>query len=188
MRNKLKENADWYLNERSRKVYVRTRIENDVMKHLTSRFKKDFIKSFLIVEEIFDDLNRVFNDSNKRMTVLKTYKRLKRIEANKKFYTFWLEFQRLTSDSEIYDEEVLLKDFKDKIFWDLQRTLIFDIYKTNNLYEFARLYQFIDQTLRDVSTKLRNIVRNNYNKSIPKNTANNQELSREQSNISSSKS
>jgi hypothetical protein len=86
------------------------------MKHLASRFKKDSIKSFLIAEEIFDDLNRMFDDFNKRVNALKTYKRLKQIEANKKFHTFFAKFQRLTSDLKIYDETILLEDLKNKMF------------------------------------------------------------------------
>jgi hypothetical protein len=86
------------------------------MKHLTSRFKKNSIKSFLTAEEIFDDLNRVFDNFNKKVNVLKTYKRLKQVKTNKKFHTFFAEFQRLTSDSKIYDEAILLKDLKDKMF------------------------------------------------------------------------
>jgi hypothetical protein len=78
-------------------------------------------------------MNRVFDDSNKRVNALKIYRRLKQIEANKKFHTFWVEFQRLISDSEIYDEVVLLKDLKNKMSWDLQRTLASDIYKVTNL-------------------------------------------------------
>jgi hypothetical protein len=109
------------------------------MKHLSARFKKDFIKSFVIVEDVFDDLNKVFDDSNKRVNALKTYRPLKQVEVSKKFYTFWVEFQRLTSDSELYDEEALLKDLNDKMFWDFQRTLASDIYKAIDLYEFARL-------------------------------------------------
>jgi hypothetical protein len=124
MKNKLKKNADWFSIETSKKAYVRTRIDEDTMKHLASRFKKDSIKSFMIVEKIFDDLNRVFDDLNKRINVLKAYKRLKQIEINKKFHTFWTEFQRLVSDSKIYDEITLLKNLKDKMFWDLQKTLI----------------------------------------------------------------
>jgi hypothetical protein len=77
MRNKLKENADWFLIETSKKTYVRTRIDENAMKHLASRFKKNSIKSFLIAEKIFDDLNRVFDDLNKKVNALKTYKRLK---------------------------------------------------------------------------------------------------------------
>ncbi len=58
------------------------------MKHLFVRFKKNSIKLFLITKEIFDDLNCVFNDFNKRVNVLKTYKRLKQVKMNKEFRTF----------------------------------------------------------------------------------------------------
>ncbi len=58
------------------------------MKHLFARFKKNSIKFFLIAKKIFDDLNRVFDNSNKRINALKIYKRLKQIKMNKKFHTF----------------------------------------------------------------------------------------------------
>jgi hypothetical protein len=86
----------------------------------------------------------------------------------------------LTSDLEIYDEAILLKDLKDKMFWDLQKTLTSDIYKITDLYEFARLCQFIDQTLRDVNNKTRNFNRDDYEESISKVNINNQESSRDQ--------
>jgi predicted RNA-binding Zn-ribbon protein involved in translation (DUF1610 family) len=180
MRNKLEENADWFSIKTSKKTYVRTRIDEDAMKHLASRFKKNSIKSFFIAEEIFDNLNRVFDDSNKRVNALKTYRRLKQIKTNKEFHTFFAKFQRLTSDSKIYDEAILLKDLKDKMFWNLQKTLASDIYKTIDLYEFARLCQFIDQTLRDVDNKTRNSNRDDYEESISRVNINNQESSRDQ--------
>ncbi len=74
--------------ETSKKVYVRIRIDENAMKHLFARFKKNSIKFFLIAKEIFDDLNRVFDDFNKRVNALKTYKRLKQVKVNKKFHTF----------------------------------------------------------------------------------------------------
>jgi hypothetical protein len=188
MRNKLKKNADWFSTETSKKTYVRTWIDEDSMKHLASQFKKNSIKSFLIVEEIFDDLNRMFDDFNKKVNALKAYRRLKQIEINKKFHTFFAEFQRLTNDSKIYDETILLKDLKNKMFWDLQRTLTSDIYKTIDLYEFARLCQFTDQTLRDVDSKIRNVSRDDYEESTSKNNANYQESFRDQSNASRSRS
>ncbi len=55
MKNKLKENADWFSIETSKKAYVHTRIDENAMKHLFSRFKKNSIKLFMIVEKIFDD-------------------------------------------------------------------------------------------------------------------------------------
>jgi hypothetical protein len=158
------------------------------MKHLASRFKKDSIKSFLIAEEIFDDLNRMFDDFNKKVNVLKTYRRLKQVKINKKFHTFFAEFQRLTSDSKIYDETILLKDLKNKMFWDLQKTLTSNIYKAIDLYKFVRLCQFTDQTLKDVNSKIKNVNRDDYEKSISRSNANYQESSRDQSNTSRSRS
>jgi PDZ domain-containing secreted protein len=93
----------------------------------------------------------------------------------------------LTSDSEIYDEAILLKDFKDKMFWDLQKTLTSNIYKITDLYEFARLCQFIDQILRNVNNKTRNFNRDDYEESISRININNQESSRDQ-NTSKSRS
>jgi hypothetical protein len=72
------------------------------------------------------------------------------------------------------------------MFWDLQKTLTFNIYKTTNLYKFARLCQFIDQTLRDVNNKTRNFNRDDYEVSISRNNANYQESSRD-SNTSKSR-
>ncbi len=188
MKNKLKENVDWFSTETSKKTYVRIRINEDAMKHLTSRFKKDSIKSFFTVEEIFDDLNRMFDDFNKKVNVLKTYKRLKQVETNKEFHTFFAEFQRLASDSEIYNETILLKDLKNKMFWDLQKTLTSNIYKTIDLYEFVRFCQFTNQTLRDVNSKIRNANRDDYERSTFKNNVNYQESFRNQSNTSRSRS
>ncbi len=70
--------------------------------------------------------------------------------------------------------------------FELQKVLTFDIYKTIDLYEFTRLCQFVDQTLRDMNTKFRNI-RKKYEESISRNNMNNQELNREQSNASNVK-
>jgi hypothetical protein len=103
MRNKLKENADWFSIDVQQEAYVRTRIDDDAMKHLTARFFKNLIKSYIIANKIFDDLYQIFNDSNRRTNALKAYKRLKQVESFKDFNIFWAEFQRLVSDSELYN-------------------------------------------------------------------------------------
>ncbi len=153
MKNKMNVNKNWYLTKTMKKAYVRTRLEDDVMKHLTSRFKKDIIKSFDSTEKIFDKLNRIFEDSNKRMNAMKGFCRLKQIDQFREFHAFWSKFQRLASDAEIFDELALLKDLKNKMSFDLQRILASEVYKAIDLHEFARLCQFIGQILRDVESK-----------------------------------
>ncbi len=157
MRNKFEENANWFSIDVQQKAYVRIRIEDDAMKHLTFRFFKNFIKSYTIADEIFDDLYQIFEDLNRRINVLKTYRRLKQIESFKNFNTFWIEFQRLISDSELYNQKAFLEDLKDKMSYELQKTFVIESYKTIDLHEFAKMCRYIDQTLRDVNNKFRNI-------------------------------
>jgi hypothetical protein len=70
------------------KAYVRTRIDGDAIRHLSSRFKKDSIKPFLSAEKIFEELNLIFDDSNKRINFMKAFRRLKQIDQFKKFFVF----------------------------------------------------------------------------------------------------
>jgi hypothetical protein len=157
MRNKLKENANWFSTDVQQKAYVRIRIDDDVMKHLTTRFFKNSIKSYTIANEIFDDLYQIFHDSNRRTNALKIYRRLKQIESFKDFNIFWTEFQRLVSDSKLYNQKTLLEDLKNKMSYELQKTLTIESYKTIDFHEFVKMCRYTNQTLKDVNNKFRNI-------------------------------
>ncbi len=80
MRNKMKDNANWFSTNVQQKAYVRIRIDDDVMKHLISRFFKDSIKSYIIAKEIFDELYQMVDDSNRRINAFKAYRRVRQIE------------------------------------------------------------------------------------------------------------
>jgi arsenate reductase-like glutaredoxin family protein len=114
MRNKLKENQIAL----QKKAYVRTRIDDDAIRHLFSRFKKNSIKSFLNAEKIFEKLNLIFDDSNKRVNFMKTFRKLKQIDQFKKFFVFLFKFQRLTSDAKLYDKKMLIEDLKNKMSFE----------------------------------------------------------------------
>lgn len=55
----------------------------------------------------------------------------------------------------MYDEFALLENLNDKMSYELQKSLTSETYRATNLYEFAKLCQFTDQTLRDVDVKYR---------------------------------
>jgi hypothetical protein len=61
----------------------------------------------------------------------------------------------LTSDSELYNQKALLEDLKGKMFYELQKTLTIESYKTIDLHEFAKMCRYTDQILRDVNNKSR---------------------------------
>jgi hypothetical protein len=127
------------------------------MKHLTARFFKNSIKSYIIADEIFDDLYQIFDDSNRRTNALKTYWRLKQIESFKDFNIFWAEFQRLASDSELYNQDALLENLKNKMSYELSKAFVIESYKVIDLHEFVKMCRYTNQTLRDVNNKFRNI-------------------------------
>jgi hypothetical protein len=155
MRNKLKENADWFFTDVQQKTYVRIKIDDDVMKHLTARFFKNSIKSYIISKKIFNDLYQIFDNLNRRINVLKVYRRFKQIELFKDFNTFWTEFQRLINDFELYNQKTLLEDLKDKMSYELQKILVIESYKATDLYEFVKMCRYTNQILRNVNNKSR---------------------------------
>ncbi len=157
MRNKMKDNANWFSTNVQQKAYVRIKIDDDAMKHLIFRFFKNSIKSYTIANKIFDDLYQIFDDSNRRINALKAYRRLKQIESFKDFNIFWAEFQRLTNDFELYNQKAFLEDLKNKMSYDLQKILVIESYKVMDLHEFAKMCRYTDQTLRNVNNKFKNI-------------------------------
>ncbi len=104
-----------------------------------------------------NDLYQIFDDLNRRIDAFKVYHRLKQIESFKNFNILWIEFQRLISDSKLYNQKTLLEDLKNKMFYELQKVLVIESYKVIDLHEFAKMCRYINQTLRDVNNKFRNI-------------------------------
>jgi hypothetical protein len=61
----------------------------------------------------------------------------------------------LISNSELYNQKTLLEDLKDKMFYELQKTLTTKSYKAIDLHEFVKMCRYTDQTLKDVNNKSR---------------------------------
>jgi hypothetical protein len=55
----------------------------------------------------------------------------------------------------LYNQEALLEDLKDKMFYELQKTLAIESYKATDLHEFAKMCRYTNQILRDVNNKSR---------------------------------
>jgi hypothetical protein len=65
MQSKLEANVDWYSIERMTMTYVSTRFDEETYKHISARLNKNFSRRYLIVDEIFENLKRVYVDLNK---------------------------------------------------------------------------------------------------------------------------
>lgn len=155
MRNKFQGNEDWYPTDQNKLAYTRSRLGGEAMKHLASRFRKDSPKPFITAEEIFETLDQIYGDPNRRVNAMKAFRRLRQVGQFRVFIAFWAEFQRLASDAEIFDTGLLLEDLRDKMSYELQKALVLE--STDNLYEFAKKAQHTDQVLRDLAERKSNV-------------------------------
>jgi hypothetical protein len=55
----------------------------------------------------------------------------------------------------LYNQKTLLEDLKDKISYELQKTLAIESYKATDLHKFVKMCRYTDQILRDVNNKSR---------------------------------
>ncbi len=69
-------------------TYVSIRLDDEAYKHIFSRLNKNFIRRYIIVDELFEDLKRVYADSNKMQTVMNAFTRLTQIRKFAKFHVF----------------------------------------------------------------------------------------------------
>jgi hypothetical protein len=55
----------------------------------------------------------------------------------------------------LYNQEALLEDLKDKMSYELQKTLAIESYKATDFLEFVKMCRYTNQILRDVNNKSR---------------------------------
>jgi hypothetical protein len=51
-------------------TYVSIKLDDKIYKHISTRFLKNLFRRYLIVDEVFDDLKRIYVDSNKMQTMI----------------------------------------------------------------------------------------------------------------------
>ncbi len=98
MQSKLKANENWYLIERMIMTYVSTKLNEEAYKHILTRLNKISARRYLIVDEMFENLKRIYADSNKMQTTMNAFTRLTQIDKYAEFHVFWNEFQRLMKE------------------------------------------------------------------------------------------
>jgi hypothetical protein len=92
-------------------TYVNTRFDEEIYKHISARLNKNFSRRYLIVNEIFENLKRVYVDLNKMQTTMNVFIRLIQINKYVEFHIFWNEFQRFMIDVKILPFAALLSRY-----------------------------------------------------------------------------
>jgi hypothetical protein len=55
----------------------------------------------------------------------------------------------------LYNQKTLLKDLKNKMFYELQKTLMIELYKATDLHKFVKICRYRNQILKNVNNKSR---------------------------------
>jgi hypothetical protein len=141
MQNKLKANVDWYSIERMTMTYVSIKFDEETYKHISIRLNKNSARRYLIVDKMFDDLKRIYANSNKMQTTMNAFTRLTQINKYAEFHVFWNEFQRLMKKMNL-SKHFLLIELKRKMFYKLQNVMSSEFNIIQDIYELARLTQW----------------------------------------------
>ncbi len=140
MQNKLEANENWYLIERMIMTYVSIKLNEKAYKHISTRLNKTSARRYLIVDEMFENLKRVYADSNKMQTTINAFTRLIQINKYAKFHVFWNEFQRFMKEMNL-SEQFLLVELKRKMFYKLQNVMSSEFNIIDDVYELTRQTQ-----------------------------------------------
>jgi hypothetical protein len=92
IQNKLKMNEKWYLIERMIMIYVNNKLNEETYKHISTRLNKNSARRYLIVNEMFDDLKKIYVNSNMMQTTMNTFIRLIQINKYAEFSYFETTF------------------------------------------------------------------------------------------------
>jgi hypothetical protein len=121
-------------------TYVSIRLDEETYKHISARLNKNFSRRYLIVDEIFENLKRVYADLNKMQTTMNAFTRLIQVEKYVDFHIFWNEFQRLMIEINLLDHFLLI-ELKKKMFYRLQNVMFSEFNIVQDIYELTRLIQ-----------------------------------------------
>ncbi len=140
MQSKLKANVDWYSIERMTMTYVNTRLDEETYKHISTRLNKNFSRRYLIINEIFENLKRVYVDLNKMQTTMNAFIQLIQINKYVEFHVFWNEFQRFMIEMNLLDHFLLI-ELKRKMFYKLQNVIFIEFNIIDDIYELVQQTQ-----------------------------------------------
>jgi hypothetical protein len=140
MQSKLKANENWYLIEWMIMTYVNIKLNEETYKHISTRLNKNSARRYLIVDEMFDDLKKIYADSNKMQTTMNAFTQLIQINKYAKFHVFWNEFQRLMKKMNL-SKHFLFVELKKKMSYKLQHVMSFEFNIIDDIYELTRQTQ-----------------------------------------------
>ncbi len=116
MQNKLKINKNHFSIEELKIAYVKSWVDETMIKHIALQMRNTITNSFLEAEEMLLIINKMYDDLNQHHMTQQQY--LKLYQNKIFFHKFWMKFQRFSAKLK-YNNETLLNDLQHKISSDL---------------------------------------------------------------------
>ena len=133
MKNKLFVNANHFDTKELKMIYVLSRTENLAAKYLNFRMRKRFLSLFLSSENMLIILKKLFDDFNKKLTIINEFRALHIRDKN--FHIFWAEFQQISFDLNFVDDVFMTKIIH-KLHNRIQRFIAI-VSKIKNIYKLT---------------------------------------------------
>ena len=86
MKNKLFVNANYFLSEKMKMIYIKSRTKNNAIKHQKFRIRKNAFYSFRTNDKMLNIIKIIFDDFNRKLTITNEFRILRMNDKN--FYTF----------------------------------------------------------------------------------------------------
>lgn len=122
MIGKLKANADWWITEDARMVYVLSRVTGTAYLQITARARPGAPNPFQDHKEIFETLSNVYTARNRKQLARNSFNKL--TQGPRPFQAFWTEFQRFVSEMGSSDQDYLCDELRRKVSTGLREKLI----------------------------------------------------------------
>ena len=113
--------------------------KKNAAKNLRFRMRENSLCFFRLSDEMFEILNEIFDNFNKKLTAINKF-RILRIK-NKNTHFFWEEFQR-TVFNFIYYDEILMTKMIHKLHSTFQRLIVVE-FSTKSVYNLTKQCQRI---------------------------------------------
>ncbi len=69
-------------------TYVNIKLNDETYKHIFARLNKDFSRRYQTINKMFEDLKRVYVDSNKMQTIMNAFIKLTQMRKFVEFHIF----------------------------------------------------------------------------------------------------
>ncbi len=142
MQNKLKMNKNHFSIKELKIAYVKSWVDETMIKHIAVQMRDSITNSFLEAEEMLLIINKMYNDLNWHHTTQQQF--LKLYQNKIFFHDFWIKFQQFSAELK-YNNETLLNDLQHKISSDLQWATLNE--QIINLNEFINICMQADVLL-----------------------------------------